>query len=151
MRGTLELQGTACHCRQHVLQQRRQAGLVGMKTAGTDYKHIFSQCISVGTLSVECCSCSWVPCCLSAIQKVQYLCIRDLCRVSLPLHQRAPTANQTDAAAVLRQNGNDQNAHMFNSDDIPALMLANLKNWALPTRSAMLIYMAGVTSLPCTS
>ena len=88
---------------------------------------------------------------VAAIQNVHYLCIRDLCRVSLPLHQRAPTANQTDAAAVLRQNGNDQNAHMFNSDDIPALMLANLKTWALPTRSAMLIDMVGVTSLPCTS
>ena len=105
--------------------------------------------MSVGTLSVACCT--WVPCCLSAIQNIHYLCIRDLYKISLPLHQRAPTADQTDAAAVLRQNGNNQNAHMFNSDHTPALMLANLKTWVLPTRSAMLIDMAGVTSLPCPS
>ena len=112
--------------------------------------------MSVGSLSVACCT--WVPCCLSAIQNIHYLCIRDLSinlsiyisclwdssgesidnnwennihqaiyKISLPLHQRAPTANQTDAAAVLRQNGNNQNAHMFNSDHTPALMLASLQ------------------------
>jgi len=95
---------------------------------------------------------AWIPCCLSALQRLHCPCIRELYKVSLPLHQRASMADQADAAAVLQ--GKLPSRHqpsMFSPDHIPALMSANLKSLVLLISSVMLMDISGVMSLPSSS